>query len=194
MVRALFAVARCFQPAVIFIDEIDSLLTKRTDTENESSRRMKTEFLVQIDGAATSKSDKILLLGATNRPQELDEAARRRLTKKLYIPLPDFPARVALIRKLMSNQANTLTDGEIELVANQTHGYSGSDLHQLCVEAALGPVRSLGSSIRDVAADKVRPVSCDDFTTAVIQVKASVEESEIQSYIEFNNRFGTKGM
>jgi len=193
MVRALFAVARCYQPAVIFIDEIDSLLSIRNETENEASRRMKTEFLVQIDGAATSNADRILLIGATNRPQELDEAVRRRLTKKLYIPLPDLPARVALIHKLMSKQANTLTDQQIEFIGQQTQGYSGSDLHALCVEAAFGPIRALRVKIRDVTADQVRPVSVEDFEGALIQVKASVGESEVQSYIEFNNRFGTKG-
>lgn len=89
MVRALFAVARCHQPAVIFIDEIDSLLSQRSETEHESSRRIKTEFLVQLDGAATEDEDRILVIGATNRPQELDEAARRRFVKRLYIPLPE---------------------------------------------------------------------------------------------------------
>jgi len=74
MVRALFAVARCHQPAVIFIDEIDSLLSQRTDGEMEANRRIKTEFLVQLDGAATSSEDRILIVGATNR---YDEARKR---------------------------------------------------------------------------------------------------------------------
>lgn len=90
MVRALFSVARVHQPAVIFIDEIDSLLSQRSDSEHESSRRIKTEFLVQLDGATTDNEERILVIGATNRPQELDEAARRRLVKRLYIPLPEF--------------------------------------------------------------------------------------------------------
>lgn len=74
---------------MIFIDEVDSLLSQRSDTEHESSRRIKTEFLVQLDGASTAEEDRILLVGATNRPQELDEAARRRFVKRLYIPLPE---------------------------------------------------------------------------------------------------------
>lgn len=75
---------------MIFIDEIDSLLSQRSDTEHESSRRIKTEFLVQLDGATTDNEERLLLVGATNRPQELDEAARRRFVKRLYIPLPEY--------------------------------------------------------------------------------------------------------
>lgn len=67
MVRALFAVARAKQPSVIFVDEIDSLLTQRTDGEQEATRRIKTEFLVQFDGCGTSSEDRILMIGATNR-------------------------------------------------------------------------------------------------------------------------------
>ena len=78
MVRALFAVARVHQPSVVFIDEIDSLLSQRSESEHEASRRIKTEFLVQLDGATTEGDERILVVGATNRPQELDEAARRR--------------------------------------------------------------------------------------------------------------------
>lgn len=90
MVRALFTIAAVHQPSVVFIDEIDSLLSQRSESEHESSRRIKTEFLVQLDGAGTKNDERILVIGATNRPQELDDAARRRLVKRLYIPLPEF--------------------------------------------------------------------------------------------------------
>lgn len=82
---------RVFQ--VIFIDEVDSLLTQRSDTEHECSRRIKTEFLVQLDGATTDSEERLLVIGATNRPQELDEAARRRFVKRLYIPLPEHQVK-----------------------------------------------------------------------------------------------------
>ncbi|KAE8738630.1 hypothetical protein FOCC_FOCC015882 [Frankliniella occidentalis] len=86
---------RAMQPSVIFIDEVDSILSKRTEKENESSKKMKTEFLVQMEGAATgsNQNDKILVIGATNRPSDLDEAVRRRFQKKFLIPLPDLMIR-----------------------------------------------------------------------------------------------------
>ncbi|GJT95027.1 ATPase family AAA domain-containing protein FIGL1-like protein [Tanacetum coccineum] len=89
LVRALFGVASCYQPAVIFVDEIDSLLSKRkSEGEHEANRRrLKTQLLIEMEGC-DSVNDQVLLIGATNRPQDLDEAARRRLTKRLYIPLP----------------------------------------------------------------------------------------------------------
>ena len=110
LVRALFTLARIKQPSVIFIDEIDSILTQRSDGEFEATRRLKTEFLVQFDGAGVASDDRILVIGATNRPQELDEAARRRLVKRLYIPLPDLAARKTIILNLLKNEKHCLID------------------------------------------------------------------------------------
>ncbi|XP_003377705.1 ATPase, AAA family, partial [Trichinella spiralis] len=130
LVRALFTVARGRLPAVIFIDEIDSLLTKRTDTEHESSRRIKNEFFTQMEGLGISKEERLLVVGATNRhairkansfvPQELDEAARRRFSRRLYVPLPDVEARSEIVRRLLTNHNNTLTQSDIEQVSSLT--------------------------------------------------------------------------
>jgi len=73
LVRTLFELASLYQPSVVFIDEIDSILTARSENESESSRRIKTEFLVQLDGAGTNADDKVLIIGATNRPQEIED-------------------------------------------------------------------------------------------------------------------------
>jgi SpoVK/Ycf46/Vps4 family AAA+-type ATPase len=80
-VRTLFAVAAYRQPSVVFIDEVDSLLCQRSSEENEASRRIKTEFMVQLDGAGTDQAARVVIVGATNRPEELDEAVRRRYTE-----------------------------------------------------------------------------------------------------------------
>lgn len=80
--------ARDMKPSMIFIDEVDSLCGKRTEGENESSRRIKTEFLVQMDGCGNNQEG-VLVMGATNTPWELDDAFRRRFQKRIYIHLPD---------------------------------------------------------------------------------------------------------
>jgi SpoVK/Ycf46/Vps4 family AAA+-type ATPase len=118
----LFEVARACQPAVIFLDEIDSLLSQRSDEDRESSRRLKTEFFVQMDGAGNDSSERILLIGATNRPQELDDAARRRFVKRLYIPLPDEHGRQQIVRNLLRKDRHDLTDEEIISLAELTDG------------------------------------------------------------------------
>ncbi|XP_048248695.1 fidgetin-like protein 1 isoform X1 [Haliotis rufescens] len=194
MVRALFAVARCNQPAVVFIDEIDSLLSQRSDGEHEASRRIKTEFLVQLDGAGTQSEDRILVIGATNRPQEIDEAARRRFVKRLYIPLPDTVARQHIIQNLMSSQSFRLSDTDIQTICETTDGYSGADMANLCREAALGPVRSIPfEQIETITADQVPPITFPDFQEAFLQVRASVSQNDLDLYINWNKQFGSFG-
>ncbi|XP_043992855.1 fidgetin-like protein 1 isoform X2 [Gambusia affinis] len=191
MVRALFAIARCHQPAVIFIDEIDSLLSQRTDGEHDSSRRIKTEFLVQLDGAATAADDRILVVGATNRPQEIDEAARRRLAKRLYVPLPEAGARRQIVTNLMVRERNHLKGQELESVVAATEGFSGADMTQLCREAALGPIRSIQlSDIATISADQVRPILYADFQEALKTVRPSVSAKDLELYEDWNKTFG----
>jgi SpoVK/Ycf46/Vps4 family AAA+-type ATPase len=165
-------------------------LTQRTDGEFEASRRIKTEFLVQFDGAATSSNDRILVIGATNRPHELDEAARRRLVKRLYIPLPDAAARKSIIQSLLSSQKHSLTESEIEEICARTDGYSGADVDNLCREAAIGPIRSI-ENILQVTPEQVRPIDTSDFCHAMSQVRASVSGKELDSYLEWNEKFGS---
>ncbi|KAG6961239.1 hypothetical protein JG688_00009211 [Phytophthora aleatoria] len=190
LVRTLFAVAAVKQPSVIFIDEIDSLLTQRSSEENEASRRMKTEFLVQLDGAGTKAKDIILVVGATNRPQELDEAARRRFVKRLYIPLPSFEARLDLVSRLLNDNKNDLTDGNKTFIAESTKGYSGADVRALCTEAAMGPIRTC-ADIRTMDADSVRPINLDDFKEALRGVRSSVAVKDLAFYKEWNEEFGS---
>ncbi|GAQ93431.1 AAA-type ATPase family protein [Klebsormidium nitens] len=99
LLRALFTVARKKQPSLIFIDEIDSILTKRCENDQEYTRKLKTEFFVQFDGVATDKSDRVTVIAATNLPQELDDAAVRRFEKRIYVGLPDLTTRQKLLEK-----------------------------------------------------------------------------------------------
>ncbi|OQS06801.1 fidgetin, partial [Thraustotheca clavata] len=190
LVRTLFAVAAVKQPSVIFIDEIDSLLTQRSSTENEASRRMKTEFLVQLDGAGTKSKDIILVVGATNRPQELDEAARRRFVKRLYIPLPSAEARLDMIQRLLSKNKHDLQLSDMNYVVECTRGFSGADVRALCTEAAMGPIRTC-TDIRTMDAENVRSISKEDFDDALRGVRSSVSTKDLQFYLEWNTEFGS---
>lgn len=193
MVRALFTIARIMQPSVVFIDEIDSLLTQRVDGEHDSSRRMKTEFLVQFDGVATGADDRLLIVGATNRPQELDEAARRRFTKRLYVPLPDEAARKQLIEKLMSKGKSNLTEECIDYVVKKTDGFSGADMSTLCHEAALASVRALIISkggAKGLGSEDLPYINRDNFDSSLRNVKASVSSSDLGEYEEWDRKFG----
>lgn len=192
MVRALFAVANVHQPSVIFIDEIDSLLCQRSDTEHESSRRLKTEFLVQLDGATTSESDRVLIVGATNRPQELDEAARRRLVKRLYIPLPEPSAREQMLFNLLKSEKVVMSREEVVDIARLTDGYSGADMKALCSEAAMGPIREIAASnMFTINPENVRPMNYHDLVASLKCVKATVSPKDLNLYVEWNETFGS---
>lgn len=192
MVRALFAVARVYQPSVVFIDEIDSLLTQRSETEHESSRRLKTEFLVQLDGAATSEDDRILIVGATNRPQELDEAARRRLVKRLYVPLPELEARKQIINNLLRSVHHNLDEEDVAKIAEKSAGYSGADMTNLCKEASMEPIRSIPfSQLEDIRMEEVRHITNRDFEEALINVRPSVSQSDLNIYIDWDRTYGS---
>lgn len=129
-------------------------MCKRSDDDQESSRRIKTEFLVQLDGANTFGSDdaRILIIGATNRPDDLDEAVRRRLVKRLYIPLPNSAGRKQFIERMidrdfksieeMNNMIN-MSDEDIAKLTQLTKGFSGADLKALSTEAAMMPLREI---------------------------------------------------
>lgn len=196
MVRALFAVARCMQPSVVFIDEIDSLLTQRVDGEHDSSRRIKTEFLVQFDGVSTGADDRLLIVGATNRPQELDEAARRRFTKRIYIPLPDQAARRQIIKNLLQkqkDQKNNLTEECLDYIANRAAGFSGADMAGLCKEAAMIAVRAAirsGKKAQELVFDDLPPISRNEFDIALRTVKASVSGSDMSTYEDWDKKYG----
>lgn len=120
LVRAMFAYAVVVQPSVIFFDEIDSLLMKRDgggESGGETMIRLKTEFLVQLDGTNSLKdSDQVILIGATNRPDSIDEAVRRRFTKRILIPLPNHLARLQLMKNLLhkNKENHSLTENDFE--------------------------------------------------------------------------------
>ena len=142
LIKNLFELARQHKPSIIFIDEIDSLCSSRSENESESARRIKTEFLVQMNGVGND-TDGILVLGATNIPWVLDSAVRRRFQKRIYIPLPEEPARLDMFKIHLGNTAHTWTMADLRILAEKTDGYSGADISIIVQDSLMQPVRKL---------------------------------------------------
>lgn len=139
LVAGLFSLARKVQPAIIFVDEIDSFLRERRGDDHEVMGMMKAEFMTSWDGL-TSGSDRILVLGATNRPGDIDPAILRRMPKRFAVALPDAEQRFKIL-SLMLKDTKLDPQLSLRLLASQTTGFSGSDLRELCRNAAMVPVR-----------------------------------------------------
>uniref|UniRef100_A0AAY4AN10 microtubule-severing ATPase n=1 Tax=Denticeps clupeoides TaxID=299321 RepID=A0AAY4AN10_9TELE len=191
LVRALFAVARELQPSVIFIDEVDSLLCERREGEHDASRRLKTEFLIEFDGVQSGGDDRVLVMGATNRPQELDEAVLRRFAKRIYVALPTEETRLKLLSSLLGKHGNPLTERELSQLARMTDGYSGSDLTSLAKDAALSPIRELRpEQVKNMAASEMRNIRLSDFVESLKKIKRSVSPQTLQLYMRWNKEYG----
>lgn len=142
LVKNLFEMARDNKPSIIFIDEVDSLCGSRSDNESESARRIKTEFLVQMQGVGND-TDGILVLGATNIPWALDAAIRRRFEKRIYIDLPEEHARTEMFKLNLGMTPHMLTEQDIRSLGQRTDGYSGSDISIVVRDAMMQPVRKV---------------------------------------------------
>jgi vacuolar protein-sorting-associated protein 4 len=137
--------ARETAPSIVFVDEIDSLASARSDNESESARRVKTEFLVQMNGVGKDL-DGVLVLAATNMPWALDPAIRRRFEKRIYISLPEEAARARMFSIHLGNTPHGLTQADFKELARRTEGYSGSDISIVVREALMQPVRLVQSA------------------------------------------------
>lgn len=143
LVKNLFEMAREQKPSIIFIDEVDSLTSSRSDNESESARRIKTEFLVQMQGVGND-NDGVLVLGATNIPWVLDAAIRRRFEKRIYIDLPEANARTNMFKlNLGQETAHSLTEENFRELGQRTEGYSGADVALVVRDALMQPVRKV---------------------------------------------------
>lgn len=142
LIKALFNMAREKQPSIIFIDEVDSMCGSRSDGENEASRRVKTEFLVQMQGVGHDDRG-VLVLGATNLPWALDPAIRRRFERRIYISLPEYEARLGMLKGGLKDNKHTLNEQDFDEYAHKTEGYSASDISILVRDSVYEPVRRL---------------------------------------------------
>lgn len=139
---AVFSLAYKLQPAIIFIDEVDSFLGQRKTTDHEALTNMKTEFMALWDGFTTDQNARVMVLAATNRPSELDEAILRRLPQAFEIGIPDRRERAQILKVVLKGE-KVEQNIDFDYLACLCEGYTGSDLLELCKKAAYFPIRDL---------------------------------------------------
>merc|ERR1712079_857273 len=200
LVRILFEMARFYAPSTIFIDEIDSLCSRRgSESEHEASRRVKSELLVQMDGMSSITEEPgkvVMVLAATNFPWDIDEALRRRLEKRIYIPLPTEEGREALL-KINLKEVKVADDVELNFVAKKLGGYSGAEITNVCRDASMMSMRRKiaglkPSEIKNLArAELDLPVTKQDFLEAIAKCNKSVSKEDLDKYEKWMEEFGS---
>lgn len=169
IVDAIFSLANKLQPCIIFIDEIDSFLRDRSSTDHEVSAMLKAEFMTLWDGLVSN--GRIMVMGATNRQNDIDQAFMRRLPKQIPIGKPNSAQRRSILSKILKDSKLDSINFDLETIVINTKGYSGSDLKELCREAALSSMREFirsnyknGKKISPIDdTSKVKPLKTDDF-------------------------------
>ncbi|XP_048479211.1 outer mitochondrial transmembrane helix translocase isoform X2 [Plutella xylostella] len=194
LAAAVFSLAVKLQPCIVFIDEIESFLRTRTSHDHEATAMMKTQFMSLWDGLITEPTCTVIIMGATNRPQDLDKAIQRRMPATFHVPMPSRGQRERILQLILRHEP-TATDIDYETLAAATEGFSGSDLHELCRQAAVYRVRDLArgemdkeksngtsaksSSLNTTAdsdeefVDAVRPITMEDLRLSLTKLKES---------------------
>ena len=216
LVRILFEMARFYAPSTIFIDEVDSIGQKRSDGDNEASRKVMAEMLVQMDGVSGKldqedisieelKKNIVMVMGATNLPWDLDDALRRRFEKRVYIPLPNSVGRREMFNINMKGiQVEESID--MDKLVQLTDGYSGADIANVCREASLMQMRrklmKTGGKLNFTAIklnpsktliDELdAPVTQNDFELAIKNISKSVSQNDIKKYEQFTEEYSNK--
>ncbi|XP_063324912.1 outer mitochondrial transmembrane helix translocase-like [Pelmatolapia mariae] len=171
LTAAVFSLASKLGPTIIFIDEIDSFLRNRSSRDHEVTAMMKAQFMSLWDGLETDHQCQVIIMGATNRPEDIDPAILRRMPTKIHIKLPNFEQREQILRLILENE---MVDPLINLshIAGETEGFSGSDLKEICREAALLCVQDIihSDTLSNV---RIRPISQNDLQKATRKMKKS---------------------
>jgi vacuolar protein-sorting-associated protein 4 len=194
LISSLFKVARLKAPSLIFMDEIDSIATKRGEgSESGGERRVKTQLLSEIQGLKSTHDKPLLVLGATNRPWDIDNAMLSRFEKRVHVPLPDMKARAGIFKIHTEGVNSALTEEDFVELSVRSEGYSGRDIANVCREVIMLPVRELDmgglleNSDKEV---KVRDITLKDFKKALKKVKPMTNERLMKQYNEWAEEFG----
>ena len=174
LAHAVFTLARKLEPAIVFIDEIDAVLGTRRSGEHEASAMVKAEFMTHWDGLASTNASgqpqRILILGATNRIQEIDDAILRRMPKKFPVALPATPQRLKILKIILKDTKIDKEGFDVEYLSRVMVGMSGSEIKDACREAAMIPVREMirgqqqsGQRMDQMRVGEVRGLQTEDF-------------------------------
>ncbi len=194
LISSLFKVARLKAPSLIFMDEIDSVATRRGEgSESGGERRVKTQLLSEIQGLKSTHDKPLLVLGATNRPWDIDNAMLSRFEKRVQVPLPDLKARAAIFKIHTAGVNSALSEEDFIELAVRTEGYSGRDIANVCREVIMLPIRELDMSGLLEESDrevKVRDISLKDFKKTLKKVKPMSSKAFIKQYNDWAEEFG----
>ncbi len=194
LISSLFKVARLKAPSLIFMDEIDSVATKRGEgSESGGERRVKTQLLSEIQGLKSTHDKPLLVLGATNRPWDIDNAMLSRFEKRVHVPLPDLKARIGIFKIHTEGVNSALTDEDYVELGVRTEGYSGRDIANVCREVIMLPVRELDMGGLLEGSDKevkVRDINLKDFKKTIKKVKPMINKTILKQYNDWAEEFG----
>ncbi|MCD6496657.1 MAG: ATP-binding protein [Candidatus Aenigmarchaeota archaeon] len=193
IISSLFSKASEKQPSVIFMDEIDSLAPSRSSGIDESSRRVLGEILEGMDGFSARKDDKVIFIGATNKPWDLDDALLSRFQRKIYVPLPGPEARRSIFEIHLRGAGLNVNISDL---VKRSEGYSGRDIAALCQHAISGMVKEENPGLEDLTSKqlesfslKTRPLLPSDFDSAFEKIKPSCDAKSLEKYSEWENEF-----
>jgi SpoVK/Ycf46/Vps4 family AAA+-type ATPase len=184
--EAVFSLAQKLQPIIIFIDEIDSFLRSRAYNDHEATNMVKTQFMGYWDGLGTDDNCRIMIIGATNRPSDVDAAILRRMPSMFHIGLPDQSQREQILRVILKDESLSDTV-DYEYLSGETEGLSGSDLRELCRSAAILRVRELmriSETERGVIPTSLGQLTLKDFNQALVRIRESkrISSASLQQF------------
>ncbi|KAF4212438.1 hypothetical protein CNMCM8980_002764 [Aspergillus fumigatiaffinis] len=192
LVNAVFSLARKLQPSIVFIDEIDAVLGTRRSGEHEASGMVKAEFMTHWDGLTSANSlgepQRVVVLGATNRIQDIDEAILRRMPKKFPVTLPPAAQRLRILSLILKDTKVDRENFDVHYLVKAMAGMSGSDIKEACRDAAMVPVRELirqkkaeGLQMTSVNPTEVRGLRTEDFFSRAGGVRVISQPSQPQT-------------
>ena len=189
-VKSIFTLAgklNDYAPVIIFIDEIDTMLSSRKVTDHENSQLIKGTFMTMWDGLISSKISRIVVMGATNKPESLDKAIYRRMPIRISVDLPNSSQRKCIFKKLLSGEKLN-NNVDLDLLSLATQGLSGSDLKEFCSHACMARYReAYRNDELNFDISNFRSVSMEDFVES-----SSIFSLSVEQFLKNNIALGEK--